>query len=146
MCATHEVIIPRGIVRSNYLYSNGADAAASGMDADTGMDYMPTEGNSLEDNPPLAHSLETTVRKWGLPTRLVKGKVMLDEDHVLCKDGQVLDSNQTALLKLFGVPMATFRVRLLAYWAAGTQTVTVLQDGKSGEVMDEDEDGEGESG
>lgn len=81
----------------------------------------------VEDDVPLPHSLEAQVRKWGMPTRLDKGKVMLDQEYVVCEEGKVLDSNQTALLKCFGVHMAEFRVRALAGWSAATGEVTVLQ-------------------
>ncbi|KAF2838064.1 mRNA turnover protein-like protein 4 [Patellaria atrata CBS 101060] len=69
---------------------------------------------SVEDDVPLPHSLETTVRKWGMPTRLIKGQVHLDGDYTVCKEGQVLNSHQTALLKLFGVAMAEFKVQIKA--------------------------------
>lgn len=80
----------------------------------------------VEDDVPLPHSLEVTVRKWGMPTRLEKGRVLLDQEFVLCEEGKVLNSNQTALLKLFGVAMAEFRVQVLAYWSAATEEVTVV--------------------
>jgi mRNA turnover protein 4 len=63
---------------------------------------------------PLAHSLEQTVRSLGMPTRLVKGRVVLDKPYVVCKYGDTLNSHQTRLLKLFGVATAEFRVRLIA--------------------------------
>ncbi len=40
---------------------------------------------------------------------------MLDQDHQVCAEGDVLDSKQTRLLKLFGVETAEFRVRMLGY-------------------------------
>lgn len=67
-----------------------------------------------EEDVPMPHSLEVTVRKWGMPTRLVKGKVVLDEEYTVCEEGQTLNSHQTALLKMFGVAMAEFRVRIKA--------------------------------
>ena len=80
----------------------------------------------IEDDVPLPHSLEATVRKWGMPTRLEKGKIMLDQDYTLCKEGKMLDSSQTALLKLFGIAMAEFRIQVLAHWSAASQSVTVV--------------------
>ncbi|KAF2112924.1 mRNA turnover protein-like protein 4 [Lophiotrema nucula] len=77
-----------------------------------------------EDDVPLPHSLEVTLRKWGMPTRLVKGKVMLDGDYTVCKEGETLNSHQTALLKQFGVAMAEFKIDLKAYYTAATETVT----------------------
>ncbi len=49
-----------------------------------------------------------------MPTRLMKGKVMLDADYEVCREGQVLNSHQTALLKLFGVATAEFTVQIKA--------------------------------
>lgn len=96
---------------------------------------------------PLAHSVEPNLRKLGLPTRLVKGKVELDGEFVVCKEGEVLGSGQTTLLKMFGVAMAEFRVGIEAYWERETGLVTVVGEGaKRGldvegmEVEGEDED------
>lgn len=91
----------------------------------------------IEDDVPLPHSLEVTVRKWGMPTRLDKGKVMLDQEYIVAEEGKELDSHQTALLKLFGVAMAEFRVQVLAYWSAGTQEVTAVEPNAEVEGMEE---------
>jgi mRNA turnover protein 4 len=100
--ATHDVTIPAGIV-----HSRGGQISA-------------------DQDDPVPHSVETTLRKWGMPTRLVAGKVKLENEYVVCKEGQVLDSHQTALLKMFGVAMAEFRVRVVAYWTGADGNVTVL--------------------
>jgi mRNA turnover protein 4 len=98
--ATRTFTIPTGIV-----YSRGGE--------------VPTD-----EDVPVPHSVETTLRKWGMPTKLDKGRVVLEGDYVVCKEGQTLDSNQTALLKMFGVDMAEFRVNVLAYWTAEAGSVT----------------------
>ncbi|KAF2260173.1 mRNA turnover protein-like protein 4 [Lojkania enalia] len=77
-----------------------------------------------EDDMPIPHSLEVTLRKWGMPTRLMKGKVMLDSDYTICKEGETLNSHQTALLKQFGVAMADFRIDMKAYYSKASETVT----------------------
>ncbi|EMC97843.1 hypothetical protein BAUCODRAFT_31850 [Baudoinia panamericana UAMH 10762] len=82
----------------------------------------------VEDDVPLPHSLEVMVRKWGMPTRLEKGRVMLDQEYTVAEEGRELNSHQTALLKLFGVAMAEFKVQVLAYWSAATQDVTVVNE------------------
>lgn len=89
-----------------------------------GVVYSTGGEHVVEDDVPLPHSMEAQVRKWGMPTRLEKGRVMLDNAYVVCKEGKTMDSNQTALLKLFGVATAEFRIQPLAYWNAGTQEVT----------------------
>lgn len=98
--ATQTFTVPAGVV-----YSRGGELPA-------------------EDDVPLPHSLEVTVRKWGMPTRLDKGKVMLDAPYTICKEGQTLNSHQTALLKLFGVAMADFKVDMKAYYSSATESVT----------------------
>ena len=111
--ATRTFTIPAGVV-----YSRGGELAE-------------------EDDVPLPHSLEVTVRKWGMSTRLDKGKVMLDYEHTVAEEGKEMNSHQTALLKLFGVAMAEFKVQPLAYWSAGTQEVTVVEPDTGVEAMEE---------
>lgn len=89
-----------------------------------GVVYSTAGEQPVENDVALPHSLEQQVRKWGMPTRLDKGKVMLDQAYVLCEEGKVLNSNQTALLKTLGVIMAEFKVQVLAYWTAASQEVT----------------------
>ncbi|KAK7530494.1 mRNA turnover protein-like protein 4 [Phyllosticta citricarpa] len=80
----------------------------------------------VEEDAPLPHPMEVTVRKWGMPTRLDKGKVVLDQPYTVCKEGETLNSHQTALLKLFGVAMAEFKIQLKAYYSAAKQDVTEI--------------------
>lgn len=98
--ATRTFTVPAGVV-----HSRGGEIAA-------------------EEDVPLPHSQEVTVRKWGMPTRLHQGKVILDADYTVCKEGETLNSHQTALLKLFGVAMAEFKIELKAYYSSATETVT----------------------
>ena len=81
---------------------------------------------SAEEDVPLAHSLEVAVRKLGMPTKLVKGKVELENEYTVCREGEVLNSSQTALLKTFGVVTAEFRVDVKAYWSAAKREVTEI--------------------
>jgi len=67
-----------------------------------------------EDDIPMAHSLEPELRKLNMPTSLKKGKITLDNPYTVCKEGDVLDSRQTRLLKLFGVATSDFTVQLKA--------------------------------
>lgn len=111
-----------------------------------GVVYSTGGEQAVEDDVALPHSMEATVRKWGMPTRLEKGKVLLDQEFVLCEEGKVLNSNQTALLKLFGVAMAEFKVQVLAYWSAATQKVTEVDGQTNGEALDPAADDEMEEG
>ena len=87
---------------------------------------MGGEIDVLEDVP-MAHSLEPELRRLNMPTRLVKGKITLQNQYTVCEEGETLDSRQTRLLKLFGVATADFNVRLLAFWSAATHEVTELE-------------------
>lgn len=98
--ATQTFTVPAGVV-----YSRGGELPA-------------------DDDVPLPHSQETTVRKWGMPTKLDKGKVVLDAPYTVCKEGQTLNSHQTALLKLFGVAMADFKIEMKAYYSSDKEAVT----------------------
>jgi mRNA turnover protein 4 len=111
-----------------------ADFARAGVVAPStftvpeGVVYATGGGIPSSEDAPVPHSVETTLRKWGMPTKLDKGKVMLDSPYTVCKEGQVLNSNQTALLKMFGVVMAEFRIHIVAYWTGADGTVTVVED------------------
>jgi len=94
--ATREFVIPAGVV-----YATGGEVPA---------DY----------DVPMEHTIEPELRRLGVPTRMVKGKVVLGEEsgegegYVVCREGDVLDSRQTRLLKLFSVCLSEFRVKVLA--------------------------------
>ncbi|KZF26610.1 mRNA turnover protein 4 [Xylona heveae TC161] len=103
IAASREFTIPAGVV-----YSRGGEIPE-------------------EEDVPLAHSLETSVRGNGMPTRLVKGRVTLDSPYTVCKEGEVLNSHQTALLKLFGVATAEFKVQMKAYWSAASNEVKEIE-------------------
>ena len=130
--ATRTITVPPGTV-----YSTGGEVPA-------------------EHDVPVSHSLEPELRRLGMPTRMVKGKVCLggdeagesSEGYTICKEGQTLDSRQTRLLKLFSVCMSEFQVKLLAYWSAANGEVTELEGAKEakeaaikgGEKMEEDDE------
>ncbi|KAG7142890.1 Ribosome assembly factor mrt4 like protein [Verticillium longisporum] len=89
-----------------------------------------------EHDVPMEHSIEPELRRLGMPTRMVRGRIVLGEEepaedaapgYVVCKEGDVLDSRQTRLLKLFGICMSEFHVELIAYWSAATGEVTDLK-------------------
>ena len=108
--APRSFVLPTGI-----LYSRGGEIAQDG-------------------DIPLAHSMEPSLRKLGVPTRLVKGKIELEREFEVCKEGDVLGSGQTTLLKMFGVTMAEFKVGIRAYWQAETGKVTVVDEQLEDEV------------
>lgn len=94
------------------------------------------------DDEPMSHTIEPELRKLGVPTRLVKGKITLEmtdggNGYQVCKAGQTLDSKQTTLLKLFGVASSEFRVGLKAYWTRSTAEVKVLEKDQGGMEVDQ---------
>jgi mRNA turnover protein 4 len=90
----------------------------------------------IEDDSPLPHSLEPTLRQLGMPTRLQKGIITLDSDYTVCKEGAELDSKQTRLLKQFGIACAEFRINLVGYWSKKNGDVQIL---KQANEMDVDQ-------
>lgn len=68
---------------------------------------------------PMPHTLEPTLRKNGMPTRLVKGVVELVADHTVCVEGAPLTPAQATLLRHFGEKMAVFKLSLVAGWHKG---------------------------
>jgi mRNA turnover protein 4 len=88
-----------------------------------------------EDDVPVGHSVEPNLRKLGVPTRLVKGRVEVEaeEGFEVCREGEVLGSGQTTLLKMFGVAMAEFSVGVRAWLDREKGNVTVVEgDGAGG--------------
>lgn len=81
------------------------------------------------DDAPIPHSVEPTLRQWGMPTKLVRGKIMLDDPHEVCREGKELNSHQTALLKMFSVTMAEFKIHIRAYYSAATEEVKEVDAG-----------------
>ena len=78
---------------------------------------------------PLAHSLEPILRKLGVPSRLVKGKIELENEYVVCREGEALGSGQTTLLKMFGVAMAEFKIEVRCWWEKETGNVRTGEEG-----------------
>lgn len=124
--ATRTVVIPPGV-----LFSTGGQVPE-------------------EHDVPVSHTLEPELRKLGMHTRMVRGKVVLGDEgqidgYTICKEGEVLDSRQTRLLKLFSICLSEFRIKVLAYWSAASGEVTELaQPEPAVEGMDEDEEEEKE--
>ncbi|QKX58340.1 uncharacterized protein TRUGW13939_05462 [Talaromyces rugulosus] len=93
----------------------------------------------VSDDEPISHTVEPALRKLGVPTRLIKGKVLLEltdgeKGYLVCREGETLDSRQTTILKMFGVASSEFRVLMKAQWEREDHTVTVLE--KSDAEMD----------
>ncbi|KIV93285.1 hypothetical protein B0A52_09026 [Exophiala mesophila] len=120
---------------SNYL---NVDFARSGTTAAMEVRIPPGEihtqyGVDGGEDDPLPISIEPTLRRLGIPTRLLKGKVVLeerpeeamddDEGYLVCREGDKLDSRQTSILKILGVRMSEFKIELKAVYDKSTESV-----------------------
>lgn len=59
------------------------------------------------------------LRAVGMPVCLMKGKVCLEREFVVCEVGEVLTPERAKCLEFFGLRMAMFRVRLVCYYGKG---------------------------
>lgn len=87
----------------------------------------------MEHDEPVSHTIEPALRKLGVPTRLIKGKVTLElvgdeaeSGYVVCREGETLDSRQTTLLKMFGIAVAEFKIEIVAFWEKESGEVKVV--------------------
>lgn len=124
--------MPPAAILAHFAAFRPADYARAGTVANrpfilpSGVLYSRGGEIPVEEDVPLAHSAEPGLRKLGLPTRLVKGRVELDADFQVCKEGEVLGSGQTTLLKQFGIALAEFKVEVMAWWERDTGSVEVV--------------------
>lgn len=68
-----------------------------------------------------SHSMEPQLRKLGLPTLLKSSVIYLMGNTPVCTEGTELTVEAAQLLKLLGVRMAPFRMRLVAVWTKTTR-------------------------
>lgn len=120
-------------------FARAGNIATRSFTIPNGLVYSRAGEIPIEDDEPLSHTIEPALRKLGVPTRLVKGKVMLEltdsqDGYVVCREGEELDSRQTTLLKMFGVVSAEFKVELKASWERTTGKVKVLEEESGMEV------------
>ena len=74
----------------------------------------------------MEHTLEPTLRKNGMPTKLNRGVIELLADHVVCKEGDFISPQGAILLRLFGHELATFKMDLLCGWVRASVRVGVF--------------------
>lgn len=86
------------------------------------------------------HPMEPLLRKVGLPTKLVQGKVELLNDVNVAVKGDTLTPEQCKIMQIFGVKLAQFKLHLLYAWKDGQVTEV---EGENA-AADEDEAAEGE--
>lgn len=54
-----------------------------------------------------------------------KGKVELEAEFTVCREGEILGSGQATLLKAFGVATSEFRIIPVAVWQKEQDTFTI---------------------
>jgi mRNA turnover protein 4 len=64
----------------------------------------------------MEHTMEPTLRKNGMPTKLNRGVIELLADHVVCTEGEHVSPQGAILLRLFGHELATFELELVCGW------------------------------
>lgn len=115
-------------------YARSGSRASRGFTLPRGQELFTQYGVEGGEEDPIPMAQDPMLRKLGVPTKIVKGRVHLEESagmdgddgFVVCREGEVLDSRQTTLLKIFGVRMAEFRVKLLAVWEKASGEVKEL--------------------
>lgn len=113
-------------------FARAGTVATRGFTIPNGLVYSRAGEIPASEDEPVSHTIEPELRKLGVPTRLVKGKVMLEmtEGYVVCQEGETLDSRQTTLLKMFGVAISEFHVGLKAQWTRSSGEVKILEKGQ----------------
>lgn len=115
-------------------FARAGTVATRSFTIPNGLVYSRAGEIPTNDDEPISHTIEPELRKLGVPTRLIKGKVMLEltegeEGYVVCQEGETLDSRKTTLLKMFGVAISEFHVGLKAQWTRSSGEVKVLEEG-----------------
>ena len=79
---------------------------------------------AIEDDLPMVHSLEPTLRnKFEIPTKIKAGKITIEQPYLVCEEGQKIDVRQALILKQFGVAASEFKVKVAAYYDNESTTV-----------------------
>ncbi|CAK9293921.1 unnamed protein product [Gordionus sp. m RMFG-2023] len=68
----------------------------------------------------LTHASEKFLKKYGMPVILEKDTIALTEDFTLCMEGEKLTIDQSKILKMLNMPMASFKIVPYGVWSADT--------------------------
>lgn len=67
------------------------------------------------------------MRDLGLTTSLKKGVIHLEKPHTVCNEGDTLNADQVALLRLLENEMAEFKITVEAMWSEKTGCVDITE-------------------
>jgi len=85
-------------------------------------------------------SQEYVLKKLGLPVLLKNGRLLLNQDYILCQKGQPLKPEQCKLLELLNEPMAEFSVTVHGYWTNEEYYECVVKNDDNDNDMNENDD------
>lgn len=89
--------------------------------------FVATESFELAEGVvPMPFSMETHLRKLGLPTILKEGNILLNQDTSVCRVGDRLTPEQCKLLEMFHVKMAQFKAYPVCQWEAADGAFTEI--------------------
>ena len=133
----HEKNATYGILYTNYDYKTVVDFFESYVKKDFaksnpkspisftipgGIVYSRGGFINQEDDIPMAHSLEPTLRnKYKIPTSLKDGKIVLDTEYFVCEQNETLNVTQCLILRQFGIAESEYRVEVMAAYDKETQ-------------------------
>ena len=81
-------------------YSRAKSRAPIDFTIPAGIVYSRGGQISIEEDVPMSHSLEETLRnKLKVPTKIKAGKIILEEPYVVCNKGDVLDTRQAFVIE-----------------------------------------------
>lgn len=106
-------------------YSRAKSKAPIDFTIPEGIVYSRGGQIAIEEDVPMSHSLEETLRnKLKVPTKIKAGKIILNEPYVVCTKGETLDVRKALLLKQFGVAASEFKVNTIAYFDNESSEIT----------------------
>ncbi|CUM56637.1 unnamed protein product [Debaryomyces tyrocola] len=106
-------------------YSRAKSKAPIDFTIPEGIVYSRGGQIAIEEDVPMSHSLEETLRnKLKVPTKIKAGKIILNEPYVVCTEGETLDVRKALLLKQFGVAASEFKVNTIAYFDNESSEIT----------------------
>lgn len=106
-------------------YSRAKSKAPIDFTIPEGIVYSRGGQIAIEEDVPMSHSLEETLRnKLKVPTKIKAGKIILNEPYVVCTKGETLDVRKALLLKQFGVAASEFKVNTVAYFDNESSEIT----------------------